>query len=201
LTTSLLHGEGTCSHPTSQPRGCSVINAITTDRRLAALRSANDGRGSARGVDRRARDRSKPVARMQEHAQARGRPARAGELTLEALALSVVCHVRSSEDCGRGRGRRLGRSTTTEVRQGRFSAKRVNLGGLSPCLGQAATRSGAPRVLRAGARSGRRTSCSARPGSRAESWWPSRSRPWGGPEPCQRPSPSPGTGAGPPGAR
>src|SRR5450755_2016147 len=61
---------------------------------------------------------------------------------------------------------------------------------------QVRTGAGARRAPRAGARSGRRTSCWARPGSSAESWWPSRARPWGEPAPCRRPSRSAGTEAG-----
>src|ERR1035438_9756828 len=71
-----------------------------------------------------------------------------------------------------GGGRRLGRSTKTEGHQEDSLERRVNGVAFRRVWGRRLTGSVARRASRAGVRSVRRTSCWARPGSCAGSWWP-----------------------------
>ena len=95
-----------------------------------------------------------------------------------------------------GGGRRVRKSAKTEGHQQDSLPRRFLSGGLSPCLGQAATGQDDWPVRCAGARSGRRKSCWARPDSCAGYWWSSRSRAWGARAACRTPLPSEGTAAG-----
>ena len=110
-------------------------------------------------------------------------------------SLWVVCQLRSSEDHGCGRSAPIAK-IKTEGRQQDSLPRRSLSGGLSPCLGQAATGQDAGRVRRAGARSGRRKSCWARPDSCAGYWCSSRAPAWGARAACRTPLPSEGTAAG-----
>jgi hypothetical protein len=99
-----------------------------------------------------------------------GRPT--GRTTLPAWRCQLFSQVGSGGDYGCGRCAPTGKINEDGRSSRRFSQKASRPGGLSPCLGPSGWRSGAWRVPRAGARSGHRTCCWARPGSRAGAWWP-----------------------------